>query len=334
MLASTSTRQPWYRGLQQAWQSRFDSWLRRRLPPARSTVLAHRSIFILPTSQGLGFLFMLALMFVGAINYQASLAFALAFLLLSLFLLSILHTFRNLAGLAVTVLPGGPVFAGDMAEFSVILGRQPQRSHENLQVQFAGSRAQSCDLLEEREQRLSLYLPALRRGYLQPGRLRIETRFPLGLFCAWSLFEPDSACLVYPRPQPCDLETLLASQLHSGNTALVRGNEDFQGLRPWRAGDSLKQVAWKHYARGQGLFTKEYASRVDEQAWLRWDQFGGLDTEGRLSRLCYCVLQLDRAGLDFALELPGQRLPPGRGGEHCARALRMLALFESDRGAA
>lgn len=327
-MARALTGQHWYRELQQAWQARFDAWLRRRLPPVPGLVLAHRSIFILPTRQGLGFLFVLALNFVGAINYQSSLAFALVFLLLSLFLLSIFHTYRNLAGLAVTAVPGVPVFAGEPAAVTVVLTRQDQRSHESLWVQFAGGRPQGCDLLTQREQRLTLYLPTVRRGRLAPGRVRIETRYPFGLFRAWSLYQPAISCLVYPQPLSCDLDAVLSAHQHSGNTTLVRGSDDFQGLRPWREGDSLKHVAWKQYARGQGLFTKEYAGKVDQQVWLRWDLFPGLGTEERLSRLCHCVLQLERAGLDYGLELPGIRVPPAQGGSHVARVLELLALYE------
>ena len=42
--------------------------------------------------------------------------------------------------------------------------------------------------------------PRERRGWLPLGRVMLETRFPLGLFRAWSYVEPDSRCLVYPRP--------------------------------------------------------------------------------------------------------------------------------------
>ena len=125
-----------------SWRARFDSWVLRRIPPARNVVLGHRNIFIMPNKQGLGFLFVLGLMFIGAVNYEASLGFALVFLLLSMFVLSIFYTFRNLAGLHVSAVPGAPVFAGEQAEITVILNRHGSRTYENVQVCFAGARAQ------------------------------------------------------------------------------------------------------------------------------------------------------------------------------------------------
>lgn len=315
------------RQLQERWRQRFDGWVRRRIPPARELVLGHHNIFILPNQQGLGFMFVLALMFIGAVNYEANLAFALVFLLIGMFVLSIFYTFRNLAGLHVAAVPGPSVFAGELAELTVILNRRGKRTHESLQLAFPGSRKAVCDLVKGHEQRISLHVPAERRGWLRPGRLVIESVFPFGICRAWSLLDLQLRALVYPRPVECDLDWVLNSQQHSGATMLVRGSDDFHSLREYRIGDPLRHVAWKNFARGQGMLIKEYASAMDQKVWLRWEQFPDLDTEGRLSRLCWCVLRLDEAGIDFGLELPGCRIPPARGPAHYRKALESLALF-------
>jgi uncharacterized protein (DUF58 family) len=290
-------------------------------------VLGHENIFIIPNQQGGGFVFVLLLMFIGAVNYEASLGFALVFLLLGMFVLSIFYTFRNLSGLHVTATPGNSVFAGEKAEVTVILNRHGRRTYENIRVSFAGAREAATDLVTEKEQRITLFVPALKRGYFSPGRLRIETTFPFGISRAWSLIDLDFRCLVYPQPVECDLDWLLNSHQQSGNTNIVRGNDDFYGLRNYVPGDSLKHVAWKVLARGQGMFTKEYSSNRDDKVWLRWDMFPDHDTEQRLSRLCWCVLQLDAAGIDYGLELPGLVLQPSRGNVQYGKALRALALY-------
>jgi uncharacterized protein (DUF58 family) len=309
------------------WRARFAFWVERRMPPARSIVLGHRNIFIIPNQQGLGFLIVLALMFIGAINYEASLAFALVFLLLGVFVLSIFYTFRNLAGLHVSAVPGSSVFAGEKAEITVILNRHGERSYESVQVGYAGSRKQLADLIDTREARLRLYVPTTQRGWFNPGRLVVETVFPFGICRAWSLPDLDLRALVFPRPVACDLDWLLSNQQHSGNTTVARGNDDYHGLRGYREGDSLKHVAWKIFARGQGMHTKEYSSNMDEKVWLRWDMFGDMGAEDRLSRLCWCVISLDAAGIDYGLELPALRMPPAKGHGHYAAALQALALF-------
>lgn len=313
--------------LQQRWQRHFERWVQRRIPPARQVQLGHHNIFIMPNRQGLGFMFVLALMFIGAVNYESNLAFALVFLLIGMFVLSIFHTFRNLSGLHVAAVPGLSVFAGELAELTVILNRHGKRTHESIQLGFPGARKVVCDLAQSLEQRVSLYVPAQQRGWLRPGRLVIDTVFPFGICRAWSLIDLQVQCLVYPRPLECDLDWLLSSQQQAGNTTLVRGSDDFYSLRPYNIGDPLKHVAWKNFARGQGMLIKEYASTVDQKIWLRWDLFPDLDTEGRLSRLCWCVIRLDEAGLEYGLELPGVRIPPARGPDHYRKLLETLALY-------
>lgn len=319
------------RHLKDAWQARFAQWVQRRIPPARQVVLGHNNIFIIPNKQGLVFMFVLGLMFVGAVNYEANLAFALVFLLIGMFVLSIFYTFRNLSGLHLAAVCGATVFAGEMAEVTVILSRQGKRGHESIQLGFPHVRSQVTDLLTGREARTSLYLPTQARGYLNPGRLVVETVFPFGICRAWSLIDLQLNCLVYPRPVECDLDWLLSNQMHDGNTTLVRGSDDFHSLREYREGDPLKHVAWKNYARGQGMLIKEYASTMDQRVWLRWELFPELDTEARLSRLCWCVIKLDAAGLDFGLEIPGTTIQPAKGPDHYRRMLETLALFGIER---
>ncbi|HKI74263.1 MAG TPA: hypothetical protein VJ998_06460, partial [Pseudomonadales bacterium] len=96
------------------WQSKlFQQWLARRMPPANSIRLNQSNIFILPTREGLYFALVMVFMVVAAINYQNSLVFGLAFLLVSLFMVSILHTFRNLSGLVLQAGGTRPAFAGE-----------------------------------------------------------------------------------------------------------------------------------------------------------------------------------------------------------------------------
>jgi uncharacterized protein (DUF58 family) len=132
---------------------------------------------------------------------------------------------------------------------------------------------------------------------------------------------------VYPKPIACDLDWLLSAHANSGQLNLQTGNDDFTGLREYSPGDSLRHIAWKNYARGQGLFTKQYSSNVDERLWLDWEMFPDMSTEERLSRLCFCVLELDVRNIDYGLRLPGIERAPGKGPVHFNKTLETLALF-------
>ena len=89
----------------------------RTATPGAAFRLNRKRIYILPTRQGLAFATAIVVMLAGAMNYNNSLAYVLTFLLVSLALVSLLHTYRNLAGLRISARPAPPVFAGASARF-------------------------------------------------------------------------------------------------------------------------------------------------------------------------------------------------------------------------
>lgn len=178
---------------------RWQRWLNRRIPPASSVELNQRRVFILPTRQGGAFGLALLVMLLAAINYQNSLAYGLTFLLLSLGVVTILHTYRNLAGLRLTALGADPVFAGERAGFRVRL-ESPRRARQAIAVGWPERPLEYADLAGDAAAEVLLFHPTERRGWLRPGRLRVESRFPLGLLVAWSWVDLRQQALVYPRP--------------------------------------------------------------------------------------------------------------------------------------
>jgi uncharacterized protein (DUF58 family) len=91
-------------------------------------------------------------------------------------------------------------------------------------------------------------------------------------------------------------------------------------------------VAWKAYARGQGLHTKQYAGTDVVSHIFDWDSLAGLGTEDRLAQLCRWVLDAHDRGEAFGLRLPGVSIDVNLGVSHRERCLNALALF--DPGAA
>jgi len=302
-------------------------WLARNVPPVSSVFLHRKNIFILPTSHGLLFAAATALIFITAINYILSLAFALAFLMVSVFVLSILHAFRNLQHLTVKGVGAEPVFAGEDAKFEVLLQRNDRRQHEMLELYFPKGLVSHANLLSGDQERVNVYLPSRRRGLLKAPRLRVQTRFPLGLWCAWSTLDLGMTCIVYPTPIASAMPGTLTSS-HTGRAESTHpGTEDFHGLRSYQPGDSLKHVAWKNLARGQGLKVKQFVDNVDDRFMLDWAMYQGLDAEARLSRLCYWVLALSRSDVEYGLRLPGVEISAARGDAHRERVLGALALW-------
>jgi len=313
------------------WETqRFQRWLNRRVPPADSITLDQKTIFILPTREGLSFGVMLMLMVVAGINYQNSLIFGSAFLLGSMFMIAMLHTFRNLSGLSIRAGNSRAAFAGEDAEFTVIISRYGDRVYEAIHLGWPDSLHRVADLVEEEETKVRLYVATTSRGLLYPGRLQIQTFYPVGLFRAWSWVDLDMSAVIYPRPIFAGTVPAALNSINEGELLNREGVDDFYGLKEYHPGDALRHLAWKSYARTNELLTKQFAAFVDRRVWLDWEYFVGMDRENRLSRLSFWVVELSKSSDEYGLRLPGVEISPGRGSAHREEVLRTLALFELD----
>lgn len=307
----------------------YQKWLDRNIPPRDSVTLNRRNIFILPTRNGLLYIFAAVLVFIAAINYAVSLAFGLAFFMVSVFILAILYAFNNLNQLTLSSQPTLAVFCGEQVNFKVLLSRTANKKHESLALKFAGASVSHSDLLSQDQDTVLVFTRAARRGVFRAPRLHIETVFPLGLCRAWSVVDLNLSSLVYPKPIVFKMSEFNAGASGGDDTSISKqGSEDYYGLREYVPGDSLRQVAWKNVARGQGMHVKEFVDYVDNKVWLDWDMFYGFSTEEKLSRLCYCVLSLSKTRNPFGLKIPGIEIAPDCGIEHKNKLLKLLALHK------
>jgi uncharacterized protein (DUF58 family) len=309
-------------------KSRWNRWLVRRIPAAASVRLNQRRIFIIPSRVGGAFMLALLLMLLAAINYQNSLAYGLTFMLAAVFVVAILHTYRNLAGLILKAGSTPAVFVGEQAGFRVRL-ESSARAHQAISLGWPPAQLQTQDVTTLGLSECLLNLPALQRGWLRPGRLRVESRFPLGILVAWSWVDLDLAVLVYPRPIAGELPLTAGAsddQDEEGSRPHGQGVDDYQGLKTYQPGDSKRRLHWKAYSRGQGLLVKDFASISGRDLHLDFAALAG-DVEARLSLLCHWVLQLSTHQQPFALSLPGCELPADSGEQHREACLRALALF-------
>lgn len=287
--------------------------------------LTGQRIFILPSRLGVGFAGLLLLMLAGAINYNNSLVFALTFLLAGLGLISMLHCYRNLAGIQLRVDAADPAFAGDPVHFQLTL-TSPGRARPGIELTSADHRVM-VDLHPAASQPVSLPLGSQQRGRLPLGKVVVATRFPLGLFYCWSQLECTAEALVYPKPVAVAEPLPDSARRPHQDGDQGRGNDDFQGFRHYHPGDSPRHLNWKALAREQAPLTKTFGGDRVEERWLDWEQLQTTDTELRLSQLCRWVLDADRQQLRYGLRLPHLTLPLDQGAAHRRRCLAALAEF-------
>jgi len=312
--------------IRQFFDTRFQQFVSRQIPPGHSITLDRHVIFIFPSRAGLCFALLLLVMLVAAINYQNNMAFALVFFLSSLFIVTILHTFANLSGLSFQALGAGPAFLGDSVPFELLISRQGSKSYFDINIYWPESEAQLVTLMAQEQQRVKLHLAAPRRGLFKPGRLKIETFYPLGLLRAWTWIELDWAAVIYPQPLACEYSAQSVSASDSGESIPVPGAEDFFQFRQYQAGDTPKHLFWKGYAKGGELQSKQFVSYRQHSSWLDWEHVDG-SVEVRLQKLCYQVLELEKSGRDYGLTLPAVSIAPDHGERHLQRTLTALAEF-------
>ena len=307
------------------WRQRWRQWINRRLPPQQSIQLNRHNIFIFPTQAGLGFLAFAAILLLVAINFENSSVYALTFLIGGVFTVSILHTFAALMGLKLTGLGGEPSFEGRNAVFEILLSSKG-RQHLGVQLSWQDTFSERVDLGKHEEKRLSMRFRTGPRGYCIPGRLKVESCYPLGLVRAWTWIDLNMHTLVYPYPD--NLAGQPDTQLlnHDSGSLESPGSDDFYGLRNYITGDSVRSVAWKNYAKSGVLNSKQFVDHIDERMWLDWDAARGND-EQKLRQLCHWALSAEAGHNEYGLRIPGTKLTPARGSVHLAQVLSALATY-------
>lgn len=315
-----------------ALQRRWRQWWQARLQPSAHCTLRQRNLYIVPTRAGLVFGLTLLLLLVASINFQLNLGYALTFLLAGSAIVSMHMTHATLRGLALHLGPLNPVFAGQPVSLEVRMDNPGRTRHGlALAVQEDEGEPQPVwfDAGAQTQTSVTLQWMAPGRGHWPAPLLRIETRFPFGLFRAWSLWRPDAQAWVYPAPEhPAPPLPPAAVQAGSPGTPALGPADEHDGIRPWRRGDPLNRVVWKKVARTGELVSREAAGTARPPLlWLDWQQAGPGDAERRLSRLCAWVLAAQARQQPHGLRLPGREWPWNDSPTHRDTLLQALARW-------
>lgn len=309
---------------------RFDRWILERVRARRGApqlpfTLAYRHIYVMPTVFGAWFGVLLAALLLGGLNFNNNMALLLGFLLAAIAQITTLLAYRNLVGITLVAIAAEPAFAGEQARFRLYLNNPEPRHRFALQVR-SDAAVDTADVGPQETAGFSLHQPAPRRGWLDMQPFRIENRYPLGLFRAWTVIIPQVRCLVYPQPVPNPPPLPRIGRGEEGMARVGEG-EHFHGLREYRPGDPLRTIAWRASARHGKLFTREMETPREQACELNWYLMGDRDAETRLSILTAWVLRAEHLQIPYSLELPTDALPAALGQEHRDACLRILALY-------
>ena len=320
-----------------AFRRQIYKWVAERTPRRKGPVeIVRRRIYIVPTRFGYGFVVLLVVLTLAAMNYTNSLLFVLAFWMAGMGLVAMHRTHANLLGLVIDGRAAGPVFAGDEARVRVEIANPSGVGRYAVQTAWAApdqglpSAASTVSPAAGGRETNELPLPALERGRLPQPRFAISSEYPLGLFTAWTYIELDLASIVWPKPaaqglgsQPSDAETARGER--EGRRS---GADSFTGLKPFQPGDSQRRIHWKSVPRVPVPLVKQFSETAAAERWLDFSRLPERDPEVRLSRLARAILDAEEDGAAWGLLLPGQPpLGPASGIRHRDEGLDRLALF-------
>lgn len=308
------------------------------LHTAQEAFVSGRNIRLRPTRLCLSLLVLSAAVWVGAVNYQVNVVYAVCFWLIGFVGVAALMTRRQLAGLCVRLDYDGEVFAGETARVRLSI------SHPNPQVLLWWRSVQQNlrDAVGNSSEHWQRYVAdkgagglvwevhTVRRGYFpRPLRLCFATSAPFGLFHADCRIEWQTEAVVYPCPLPhddsgsrivADTETSARQTEHNG--------DDIAFLKEHQAGVSLQHIAWKAYAKRGELMDKVFdappPAAYNETISYR-DYPAGTPADKLAGLLAYRVLEAERLGLHYTLQLYQTTISPQNGQRRkCLNALALM----------
>ena len=319
--------------LQNRWYNRIALWLDKRIPKSRDFHLDMRSIFIFPSGFGVLYLALCICLFILGTNYQNNLMLLMCYCLVALFLINLFVSYLNFATIHVRLGNVQNVHAGDPLRLPLWINAGPdskKRPHGLLYLSRWRDSHKQCIDVDQQQNPSWLALSAPKRGRFELPRITLTSFYPLGLYRCWTHLAFEADILIYPTPLPCSIN--LQPGEHSGETEVASittsGHDDFDGLKPYVNTDSLRHVAWKQVAKGQGMISKQFSSPKSQSGWLKLMPCPADELEKRLSQLTYQVIQLGQQNRVFGLDLGFRRISPDSGMAHEEACLAALAVFD------
>jgi uncharacterized protein (DUF58 family) len=305
-------------------------WARARqgddTPPL---MLQARRIYILPTHAGFAAAALLFLMLLAGMNYNNSLALLLCFMLCGVTLVSMHECHAMLSGLKLLRAEAENSYAGRHGELTLYFENAQTRTRSGLQLCSHGCAASRFELAPGSAQSVRVAYAAGARGRQRIERLELSSNAPLGLFRAWTWLHLPLEAIVYPAPGgPWPLPARRGEPRDGERQSRVGGEEEWAWLRPIQESDSPRSVAWKAYARGGPLLVAQYDAPAGVHRVLDFSLLASLPLEQRLSQLAQWVLDCERIGDSYGLQLPRNTLPAGHGIAQQRACLEALALYE------
>jgi len=258
------------------------------------------------------------------VNSNLSLFFA--FSLLSLSIVSLWFTHRNLHGL--TFRDVGPLRGGadKKLRFSFVIENPTSLARSTLSIDLQGESLSIFDLEPYSEKTITIDLDGLGRGNYCLQGIRLSSDYPIGFFKFNVLIDLSLEFLCLPVIDSVYFDSAIGS-LCKGE---ISEQFNLDGLREYQNGDPISRIYWPYFSKTERLtirnFEEEFGGGSDKGLIWGWSQEEG-DVEERIVSLTNKVVFAHKNSLEYGLNFPGCTIPLGRGRFHFDRCMSLLANF-------
>lgn len=319
----------------------FERWLSKRIPKSKEHRLNSRNIMIYPTRFGLSYLGFVVLVFLLGTNYQNNIILLFSYLLASLFISVMLHSFYNFSQLCFYSVAKQQGYADEVLYFPMTI--TAEKRHYDINAHFTDrtldSQVENIAQCPHGSEEIKLKYKPSKRGKHTLGRVTVFSEYSLGMFKSKTVLDFGHYAIIYPKPK-----RLIAGQhpssaqsdepsTESYQTANNVGNDDFSELKSFIRGESRARTAWKQLAKGQGHYSKHYQASQGQLQWLKLNDMPSNDVETQLAYLSFLIGDLTATNTKFGLALTADttdksmNIAPNTGFYHQQACLTALALY-------
>ncbi|BCU65180.1 hypothetical protein F941_01203 [Acinetobacter bouvetii DSM 14964 = CIP 107468] len=296
-----------------AWQN----WLSKRFKIDYEKQLKQSDVLVFIYQQGYLFLVLILITFIAGVNYANNLILGFCFLISAVLCVSFYLTFKQLHALKIEIHCYEVGQVGEALHLDLFFS-QEQKQARYLWISVEGQLHQ-LQINELKKLFRLRFLPA-ERGQFHYPVIRIWSVYPFGLVRAWTYLYLQQVSWIAPKA------AVSAAENKNMHPRFEQDVDEFRELKDYRDGESLQAVAWKHAARGQGLYVKVFEQYQDQRlVEIHYDHMPSPSHEEKLSLMMGLAEQCEQMHCAYSIFLPNAQLPSGTGEKQLMQAKLLLA---------
>ena len=282
------------------------------------TSISMRRVFVLPKRHGFMVGFSSLGVFAIALRIQNNMLLLISLALFILFMLSLIWSGRNIAGITLSLPSGQRLIAGQSGPVDIILRADTPRHMVTAKLPKGLERIK----FRHGVARLTIVAKLDDRGRMALPPIMIESDFPFGLARCWAWVTPGE---ILVAPEPVNGYERFIDQ--RGRMIGQDSDEDNSGadsLAEWVNGTPQTRIHWKRFAATGRLLIKQGEAAAADRITIDYARMRHLGHERALGTMCAAVLAAQQQQKSFVMVLPSHQVVSENGQNE--EALDALAL--------